>query len=535
MKSRRLPQNVKQAIVCGPVPALRDWRSLKLDKWTRAERNMAFIEKYCRVPEGSLVGQPLVLAPFQEAFFYAVYDNPHGTSLAILSIGRKNSKTATIACLALTHLAGPETQKNAEITSGARSRDQAALVFRYARKMVQFDQRLLDRVSIIPSSKKLIGLVDNTEYHALSAEASTNIGGSPVVAILDELGQVKGPNDDFVDAITTAQGAHDNPLLVVISTQAPTEADMLSVWIDDAVKNKDPHTVCHVYETPKEADISKRKNWLLSNPALGLFRSEKDLKSQAKKAVRMPSFENTFRNLCLNQRISRLTPFVSKSVWESCGAAAGDSEGQNVWAGLDLSAKTDLTALVVMWDVGGVWQVKPYFWTPEQGLTDRAKKDRVPYDVWVKEGYLYTTPGHTVDYEFVAVEMGRIFGECQVSGIFFDRWRLDILKKEMDRIELDLPLHPIGQGFKDQSPALDALEAALLNQKIAHGGHPVLTMCAANAVVVRDPAGNRKLDKVKSTGRIDGMAALANAIGGATMKTEEEPSVYENRPSILAF
>ncbi|NCC53777.1 MAG: terminase large subunit, partial [Spartobacteria bacterium] len=216
---------------------------------TRAERNMCFIERCCIVPEGKFVGKPLVLADFQQAFFYSVYDNPAGTQMAMLSIGRKNSKTATIATVVVLHLAGPEADLNSEVASGARSRDQAALVFRYARKMIQLNPKLSDVVRIVPSGKRLYGLALNTEYQALSADATTNIGGSPKVAILDEVGQVRGPRDDFVDAITTAQGAHDNPLLFVISTQAPTDADMLSVWIDDAIKPKDPHIVCHMYET----------------------------------------------------------------------------------------------------------------------------------------------------------------------------------------------------------------------------------------------------------------------------------------------
>ena len=534
MKKRTLPKHIKQAIRCGPIPKLRDWRSLPTDKLTRAEKAMRFIEKNCIVPEGKLVGKPLVLADFQEAFFYAVYDNPHGTSTAILSIGRKNSKTATISCLALVHIAGPESRLNAEIASGARSRDQASLVFRYARKMVDFNRELSNVIRIVPSGKKLYGLNRNTEYKALSADASTNIGGSPVVAILDEVGQVRGPRDDFVDAIITAQGAHDDPLLIVISTQAPTDADLLSVWIDDAEKSQDLHTVCHLYEHPKDADIGEKKLWKLSNPAVGLFRSEVDLKKQVNSAKRMPSFENTVRNLVLNQRISIHAPFVSKTVWQSCSAIPAGMEGVEVWAGLDLSAHTDLTACVFIWQLEGVWQVKPYFWTPEDGLYDRAKRDRVPYDAWVRQGFLEITPGKTVGYEYVVHRLGELAGGCHVNGVAFDRWRIDVFNKELERAGLELPMLPYGQGYKDQSPALDSLEAALLNGNVAHGGHPVLTMCAANAVVVRDPAGNRKLDKAKATGRIDGMAALANAFGVAASQEMEEPSVYENR-GVLTF
>jgi phage terminase large subunit-like protein len=161
------------------------------------------------------------------------------------------------------------------------------------------------------------------------------------------------------------------------------------------------------------------------------------------------------------------------------------------------------------------WHIRPFFWTPEKGIRDRAKRDRVPYDVWVEQGFLRTTPGSTVDYEFVAQEICDIVGAGDMRAVAFDRWRIDLFRKELDRMGLTLPLVPHGQGFKDMSPALDALEAALLNGALRHGGHPVLTMCAANAVVTRDAAGNRKLDKGKANGRIDGMVALAMALAAA--------------------
>lgn len=508
---------------------MRDWRSLEISELTRAEKNMAFIERHCLVPEGALVGQPIRLADFQEAFFYAVYDNTVPTTDAFLSIARKNSKTATIAAIALVHLVGPEAELNSEIMSGARSRDQAAQVFRYASKMVNLSDSLREIVRIVPSGKKLIGLPRNVEYQAGAAEAATSHGGSPKVAILDELGQVKGPQDEYVDAIITSQGAHNDPLLIGISTQAPTDADLWSVWIDDAEKEKPENIVCHVYETPKDASLVSPKEWRKSNPAIGLFRSEKDMRRMAEKAKRMPSFENTFRNLYLNQRISTVSAFVSKSVWDSCGAYPEPMEGVSVWGGLDLSARTDLTALVLVWEHEGIWQVSPHFWAPEEGLYDRARKDRVPYDVWEREGYLTLTPGATVDYEWVATHISELLGNNAVNGIAYDRWRMDVMKKELDAQGIELPLLPFGQGYKDMAPALDTLESELLNKRLAHGMNPVLTMCAANAVASQDPAGNRKLDKAKANGRIDGMVALAMALGIAKREEVQGPSVYETR------
>lgn len=484
---------------------------------SRAARIINFIERYCVTPEGAHVGRPLVLADFQKDFIRQVYGNPAGTRRAILSIARKNGKSGLIAGLLLAHLVGPEAQQNSQIVSGAMSRDQAALVFNLACKMIQQSPKLAPLVRIIPSGKRLIGLPLNVEYKALAADGKTAHGLSPVLAILDEIGQVRGPQSDFIDAITTSQGAHENPLLIAISTQAASDADLLSQWIDDAKRSDDPRIVAHVYAAPEGCDLMDESAWRAANPALGIFRSLDDLREQMAQAVRMPSMQNSALNLLLNLRVSTESPFISPDVWKACAGGVSNFGQSPVFAGLDLSARTDLTALVLVGqDDDGVWQVQSHFWTPEQGLQDRARRDRAPYDVWVKQGFMRTTPGRTVDFGHVAADMLEILDGVDVQAIAFDRWRINELRRELDKLGAELPLVEHGQGFRDMAGALDALEAELLNQRINHGGHPVLTMCAANATTVRDPAGNRKLDKSRATGRIDGMQALAMAMGAAS-------------------
>lgn len=451
-----------------------------------------------------------------------------GTRRAFLSLARKNGKTALIAALLLAHLVGPEAVQNSQLVSGAMSRDQAALVFNLAAKMVQLSPVLSKIVRIVPSGKRLIGLPLNTEFRALAADGKTAHGLSPVLAILDEVGQVRGSQSDFVDAITTSQGAHANPLLLVISTQAASDADLLSIWLDDAQASSDPRIVCHLYSAPEGCELDDKAAWRAANPALGLFRSEDDLAEQMKQAKRMPSMENAARNLLLNQRVSTDAPFVSPDVWKECGAEPEPFDGP-VFGGLDLSARTDLTALVLIGKVKGVWQVRPYFWTPKTGLEDRARRDRDPYDVWVRQGLMRATPGASVDYDHVAAEIAEIVADLDVRAIAYDRWRMEIFEKALAGVGLTLPLTPWGQGFKDMAPALDALEAELLNGRVAHGLHPVLTMCARNATTVRDPAGSRKLDKSRQTGRIDGMQALAMAMGVANLAEAPQESVYETR------
>lgn len=487
---------------------------------TRGAKVAAFIERYCKVPEGTMVGKPLKLLPFQRKFILDIYDNPAGTSRAYLSVPRKNGKSALIACVALAHLVGPEARLNSQIISGARSRDQAALVFKLAEKMVRLSPELSRLVKIVPSQKQLIGLAMNVEYKAISAEAGTAHGLSPVLAILDEVGQIKGPSDAFVEAIETAQGAHESPLLVAISTQAASDTDMFSEWLDKAAGV--PTVVSHLYSAPEGCDIDDRAAWAKANPALGVFRALKDVEDFAAQARLLPAKENSFRWLFLNQRIEAAAPFISRKVWADCaGEVAAKLDGP-VYAGLDLSEVADLTAFVAVSPVDGVWHVRPTFWLPGQGLAEKAKADRVPYDLWHKQGFIETTPGPVVDYEFVGEWLWRFAQGCDLRKVGFDRFNMRHLKPWLlkagfadEQVEKDGLFEEFGQGFVSMSPALRALETALLTKDMAHGGHPVLTMCAANAVVTMDPAGNRKLVKSKSTGRIDGMVALAMAMSVA--------------------
>ena len=495
---------------------------------TRGEKVCAFIERYCVAPEGDHIGQPITLEPFQRKFILGIYDNPHGTHSAYLSIARKNGKTALIASILLAHLCGPEAVQNSQIVSGAQSKEQAAVVFELARKMVEMSPVLSGLVKILPSGKRLLGLRKNVLYRALAADGKTAHGLSPILAILDEVGQVIGPVDKFVSAITSAQGAYTNPLLIAISTQAPTDADLFSTWIDAQKNSPDPRVVCHVYAAPADCALDDPEAWAAANPALGVFRSLDDLRKQCKQAVDMPANEPEFRNLILNQRVEAVSPFVARSVWEANGAAPGDATGRKVWAGLDLSSVNDLTALEAIDDTGGVHS---QFWLPEVGLREKSRKDKVPYDLWAREGLLNTTPGSAIEYEFIAAYLRGFFDRFDVQALAFDRYNMKFLrpwlvKANFSDVELEKFVE-FGQGTASMTPALRELEVKLLNKSLRHGKHPVLTMCAANAKVVGD-SGARKFDKQRARGRIDGMVALAMAVGVMPTEIEAEavPQIF---------
>jgi phage terminase large subunit-like protein len=360
-----------------------------------------------------------------------------------------------------------------------------------------------------------------------------------VFTVHDELGQVKGPRSELYEALETASGAHEQPLSVVISTQAPTDGDLLSVLIDDALKGEDPRVKVSIYAADPKLDPFSEEAVRQANPAYGDFQNAEETMAMAEDARRMPSRESEYRNLILNQRVDRNSPFISRSVWEANGGDVSKDWGQApVYAGLDLSSTADLTAFVPIAWVDEAWETKPTFWLPEGGLVEKSRSDRVPYDVWAGQGLLNTTPGRSVEYEFVA---HWLFNFCQahnVRKIAFDRWGMKYLKPWLLKAgftdeQVEETFAEFGQGFQSMSPALRDLESILLSEKLRHGNHPVLSMCAQNAVVTSDPAGGRKLNKAKASGRIDGMVALTQAVGVAPLDAPE-PSVDDWLASLAA-
>jgi len=492
----------------------------------RSTQIIEWIESYCRVPEGKDVGKPLKLRPWQKDVIRRIYDNPVGTRRAIISVGRKNAKTTLSALLLLVHLVGPMVRPNSQLYSTAMSRDQAAVLFSLAASIIRQSQELGEMIGIRDTAKQLYCEYYQTIYRALSADSTTAYGLSPVFCVHDELGQVKGPRHGLYEAIETATGAHEDPLSIIISTQAPTDADLLSVLIDDAVAGNDPRVVVELYTAPEDADPFDIETIKAANPALGDFLNEREVLDMAEAARRMPSREAEFRNLILNQRVEASSPFVTQSVWRANGGQI-ESWGA-VYGGLDLSETSDLTALVLVSNKGGFTNVKPTFWLPGEGLEERARKDRVPYDVWSKNGFISTTPGRSIEYQYVAKHIVSVFETMDVRKIAFDRYNMRhlrpwLIEEGLSESFIDDRFVDFGQGFVSMSPALRNLESLLLNERIRHQEHPVLTMCAANSVVKMDEAGNRKLDKKKSRGRIDGMVALAMACAVMAEDQHEKP------------
>ncbi|KYK50071.1 hypothetical protein A1D31_22425 [Bradyrhizobium liaoningense] len=487
-----------------------------------------FIERLT-VPSGHGMGKPFKLEPFQKLFIRAIYE-PHlglrrAVRRAILSMARKNGKTALIAAIVLAHLVGPEAVVHGEIYSAANDRDQAAIVYKFARQMVDLEPELAAEIDLVPSTKTMIARRTGSVYRAISAEAGTKHGYLPSLVIYDELAQAK--NRDLYDVLDTSFGARDEPLFIVISTQSNDPEHIMSKLIDDGISGVDPAIVCRLYAADEDCELADEKQWRKANPALDKFRDREDLATAIRKAIRMPAEEPKVRNLFLNQRVSPHASLISRAEWMACAGDAQLPEGEEVYLSLDLSSVADLTALIVG-TVADPCRVLPYFWKPREHLTEHSSRDfgsgSHRYSEWADAGHLRISPGKSINPEVIALFIAELTQRYKVKGMAYDRWRINDILREFDRIGLQayedsekggdgLRLVPWGQGFKDMGPAIDALELSVMERQLIHPNNPVMNWNMANAIATMDPAGNRKLDKDKARFRIDGAQALGMLLG----------------------
>ncbi|MFZ1428554.1 MAG: terminase TerL endonuclease subunit [Geminicoccaceae bacterium] len=506
---------------------------------TRADVVIAWIETL-PITSGMHAGRKMKLRPWQREFVRKVYD-PAGSDgrrlvrTALLSMGRKNGKTGLAAALALCHLLGPEAEKRGQVYSAAADRKQASILFAEMEAIVLARPDLAARCNIRRFTKDIEDSITGSRYVALSADAKLAHGLNPSMVVYDELAQA--PDRRLYDALGSAMGARAEPLMIVISTQAERDDHVLSELVDHAEKIaaseiEDPTFVGVVYAAPADADPWAESTWYLANPALGDFRSLEEMRAYASRARTMPSLEASFRALYLNQRTAAEAGLFSRGEWQACGGRVDPAElqGQPCFGGLDLSSTRDLTAFTLWFPASGA--VLAWHWLPGDDLPEREIRDSTPWCLWLQQGHLETTSGKTVDKRHVAMRLAEICAGYEVTAIGYDRWGMPELQRALADEGITLPLREHGQGFKDMTGAIARLEVEVVEHRLRHGGNPILNMCAANAKAIRDPAGNRKLDKKSDTRRIDGVIALCMAMGIAG---REPPPVKMDfsRPLVL--
>lgn len=445
-----------------------------------------------------------------------------------------NSELAAAVALLLTCGDGEE---RAEVYGCAADRQQATIVFDVAADMVRMCPALNKRVKILASQKRIVYLPTNSFYQVLSAEAYSKHGFNIHGVIFDELHTQ--PNRKLFDVMTKGSGdARTQPLYFLITTAG---TDTNSICYETHQKAKDilegrkidPTFYPVIYGADESDDWTDPKVWKKANPSLGITVGIDKVKAACESAKQNPGEENSFRQLRLNQWVKQAIRWMPMDKWDKCSFVTDldELEGRVCYGGLDLSSTTDITSFVLVFppiDEEDKFIILPYFWIPEDTLELRVRRDHVPYDLWLKQGFLETTEGNVVHYGYIEKFIERLGQKYNIKEIAFDRWGAVQMVQNLEN--MGFTVVPFGQGFKDMSPPTKELMKLTLEQKLAHGGHPVLRWNMDNIFIRTDPAGNIKADKEKSTEKIDGaiatIMALDRAIRCGNTNTE---SVYNTR------
>lgn len=498
-----------------------------------------------RLNGGEFEGLPFHLLGWECFIVGSVYgwkkaDGTRRFRIIYIETGKGSGKSPLAAGIGIKGLTADK-EARAEIYSAATKKDQAEILFRDAVAMVRYSEDLNSRCHISGAVGRETNIAYNKTmsfFRPLSSDDGKS-GPRPHVGLVDELHEHRDAS--VIEMLIAGFKGRKQPLLVTITNAGSGKHSVCWTYHDYALKVCNGGVpddeffgyVCALDE--KDDPFADEKCWIKTNPSLPGVPGQTYLRSQVKSARGMPSKEATVKRLNFCIWTEAESPAISSHVWMSAERkhTIKDFIGRRCRAGLDLSSTTDLTSLVLAFEPRTEvepWALFAYFWLPGDGLADKAEKDRVPYLVWRDAGFLETHPGKAINKLAVIRRMVEITASFDVQSIAYDRWRIEDLKMLMAEEGVELPLLPFGQGFKDMGPAWDEFERLLLNGRCVHNGNPVLTMCAANAIVVEDPAGNKKPAKDRATGRMDGIVASIMAIGSSLMVVEENKrSVYNDR------
>ena len=491
--------------------------------------------------KGTWARQPFELIDWQEQIIRDIFGvlKPNGYrqfNTAYIEIPKKQGKSELAAAVALLLTCG-DGEERAEVYGCAADRQQASIVFNVAADMVRMCPALSKRVKILDSQKRLIYQPTGSIYQVLSADVGNKHGFNTHGVVFDELHTQ--PNRKLFDVMTKGSGdARMQPLYFLITTAGN---DTKSICYEIHQKAKDiiegrkiDHTFYPViYGAEESDDWTDPKVWKKANPSLGITVGIDKVKDACESAKQNPGEENAFRQLRLNQWVKQAVRWMPMDKWDKCEFAVSedDLEGRVCYGGLDLSSTTDITAFVLVFppeDENDKYIILPYFWIPEDNLELRVRRDHVPYDVWERQGFLQTTEGNVVHYGYIEKFIERLGERFNIREIAFDRWGAVQMVQNLEG--MGFTVVPFGQGFKDMSPPTKELMKLVLEQKIAHGGHPVLRWMMDNIFIRTDPAGNIKPDKEKSTEKIDGAVATIMALDRAIRcGNENVESVYDTR------
>jgi len=497
-------------------------RGLRFDR-TRAQRVIDFF-RFLRHSKGEWAGQVFELADWQQAMTWILFGWLHTDTgyrrfrTAIVELARKQGKSTWASGIAL-YMTVADGEEGCETYSVATKREQARLVHTEATRMVAKSPSLSKILKRCRDN--LHCLATNSKFEPLASEEDSLDGLNPHCIVADEVHAWS--NRLLWDVLATSMGARRQPLMLAISTAGYDRNSVFYQQHDYSIKVlqgiiADDSWFAWITSIDDGDNWEDESNWIKSNPNLGTTIRIDDLRSAAAKAKSTPAELNAFLRLRLNIWTTSHTAWMPIDKWQACSESADPESlrGRPCFGGLDLSTTIDVSAFVLLfppWGEDTKWRVLPEFFLPEENIEARCRKDRVPYDAWKRQGLFNLTEGNVICYETIRSKVHELAENYDIREIAFDRWNTSQIVTQL--MGDGLTMVPYGQGYLSMNAPTKRLMELVLTSDLAHGGNPVLTWMASNAMAITDAAGNIKLDKGKSREKIDGVISLIMALGRA--------------------
>lgn len=510
----------------------------------KADRAVTFIENLCHT-KGKWAGTPFWLLPWQEQLIRDIFGivKPDGNRqfrTAFVEICKKVGKSELAAAVAL-YLLYADNEPSAEVYGAAADRQQASIVFDVAKQMVEMSPALMKRSKLMGATKRIVNYSNAGYYQVLSVEVGGKHGFSVSGLVFDEIHTQ--PNRQLYDVLTKGSSdARQNPLHFIITTAGNDRHSIAYELHTKAVdilegRRVDPTFYPVVYGLKDDEDWEDEANWYKVNPSLGYTVDIERLRDAYREAKQNPADEITFKWLRCNMWVSSTVAWIPDAIYMR-GNEPIDMDalaGRDCYAGLDLSSTGDITALVLIFpprDEEEKYVLLPYFWIPEETIPRRVKANSVPYDIWEKQGYIMSTEGNVIHYDFIEKFIMDLSEKYHILEIAVDRWNATQMIQNLEGEGFTIV--PFGQGFSSMSAPTKEFYRLLMEGRIIHGGNPVLRWMAGNVVIDTDPAGNIKVTKAKSKEKIDGIVAAIMALDRCIRQEGQSGSVYDER-GLLVF
>lgn len=464
----------------------------------------------------------------------------------LLFMAKKGGKSQLGALLTLLYFFLDD-EKAKECYSMASDLEQAKILHKAFTTMIKQEPELEEMVKTTiqpPRVSKYNGAFID-EYIAVSSTADSKDGLNVSMALVDEPHSYS--NKDLYQIITDGMAGRRNPLQIIMSTAGYNLQGFFYREIYQYAKKlqsgilKD-ETFYYVLFEPSEEQLKdddywkKEEVWRASNPNYPVSPTSSYMKAKVLQAEQSEQTKISFLTKHLNIFCDKIDIWIKSSVWNNNQSKIGFNKLKQLktrkcYGGLDLSSCTDITALVLIFDDGNSgFDIIPYFWIPKDNMIERVRRDKVPYFDWVKKGLIKTTDGNVVDYAFIEKHIKRVCNFFNVKMIAYDRWNSSDLVRRLTEDEVTEMIQ-FGQGYASMSAPTKQIEVLALQGKLNHNSNEVLNWMCSNVVLRRDPSDNIKIDKDKSSDKVDGMVALAMALGIAIKDIEEkeEESIYNTR------